>query len=144
VSLIAVLGLTSVLEFFRLSRSIDDLMTDNYKSINAVQNMLECIERQDSAVLLYLNESKRLGADIFVTNSEEFLKWYNVEYSNITEKGEKEYVDNLVSFGLLTKEQGDMLNKKMDAMQNALGENGFAKGRAMFGKHVGKDLLNKQ
>lgn len=97
VALIAILGITSVLEFYRLSNSIDDLLTDNYKSINAAQNMLESIERQNSAVLLYLNESETMGVDIFAVNSEEFLKWYNVESGNITEKNEKEYVTKLSS-----------------------------------------------
>ncbi|MGE5632066.1 MAG: DUF2680 domain-containing protein [Caulobacteraceae bacterium] len=66
------------------------------------------------------------------------------DFSQNMAKLQKEYVDTIVSFGLLTKEQGDNINKKIDTMQNAFGDKGFVNGKGMYGKHFGKDLMNKQ
>lgn len=98
VIMIALVGTVSVLNLYKLSKSIDGLMTNNYKSINAVTNMIEAIERQDSAVLIYINVDRQRGIDLFSQNSNVFLKWYNIEYNNITEPGENEYVDRINNY----------------------------------------------
>ncbi|MGE5328660.1 MAG: ATP-binding protein [Deltaproteobacteria bacterium] len=92
---IAIVGTTSVVNLYKLSKAINGLMTDNYKSINAVTYMLEAIERQDSAVLIYINVDRQKGIDIFSDNNNVFLKWFNVESTNITESGEKELVEKI-------------------------------------------------
>ncbi|NJD03745.1 MAG: HAMP domain-containing protein, partial [Ruminiclostridium sp.] len=68
---------------------------DNYKSIGAIYNMLEAIERQDSAVLIYINVDRQNGIGLFSENSSTFLKWYHVEYNNITEHGEKDLIEKV-------------------------------------------------
>jgi len=95
VLMIAIVGFTSVLNFHVLSRSIDGLMVDNYKSINAVNNMIEAIDGQNMSILNYLNDNKQTGIDSFYKNSDEFYKWYNIEANNITELGEKGYVNKV-------------------------------------------------
>jgi len=97
VILIAIVGTVSFLNLYQLSKAIDGLMIDNYKSINAVNNMLEAIERQDSAVLIYVTVDHQKGIDLFSENNNTFMKWYNVEYNNVTEKGEKEIVESINS-----------------------------------------------
>ena len=97
VILIAIVGITASVNLFKLSRAIDGLMISNYKSINAVNMMIEAIERQDSATLLYINVDTQKGKEIFTKNSEVFLKWYNIDSNNITEKGEKDIVNALKS-----------------------------------------------
>lgn len=95
VVLIAIVGTTASFNLFNLTRAIDGLMVANYKSISASNNMMDAIERQDSAVLIYINVDVQKGKDLFANNNEEFLKWYNVNANNITEKGEKELVDTI-------------------------------------------------
>ncbi len=95
VMLIAIVGTTASLNLFNLGRSVNGLMIANYKSINAAANMIEAIERQDSAVLIYINVDTQKGKELFADNNEEFLKWYYVGANNITEKGEKELVDSI-------------------------------------------------
>lgn len=95
VVLIAIVGITASVNLFNLSRAIDGLMIANYKSINAATKMTEAIERQDSAVLIYINVDTQKGKDLFANNNEEFLKWYNVDANNVTEKGESELVDTI-------------------------------------------------
>lgn len=95
VVLIAVVGTIASVNLFNLSRAIDNLMIANYKSIHAATSMMEAIERQDSAVLIYINVDTQKGKDLFADNNEEFLKWYNICANNVTEKGEKELLDTI-------------------------------------------------
>lgn len=92
VLMIALVGAISVASFHSLSRSIDGLMVNNYKSINAVNNMIESIDGQNMAILNYLNDNNKVGINLFYKNSDEFYKWYNIEFNNITESGEKDHV----------------------------------------------------
>jgi hypothetical protein len=90
----SLVGVTSVVNLFKLSGSIEGLMTANYKSISAVNNMLEAIERQDSAILIYMNMDRQKGLDMFSQNNTAFTQWFDVESNNITEVGENELVKN--------------------------------------------------
>ena len=95
VGLIAVIGLASTFNLLRLEKSVDGLMSDNYKSIKAISHMMETIERQDSAVLMYLNIDKEKGIDLFTENNQMFMQWFTVEKNNITEVSEAELVEDL-------------------------------------------------
>lgn len=95
VIMIAVVGTASIVNLFNLGQSINGLMVDNYKSINAVNNMIEAIERQDSAILIYINADHRKGIDLFLESNQTYLKWYNVEAGNITENGETGLVEQI-------------------------------------------------
>lgn len=95
VVLIAIVGIMSFLNLYRLSRATNGLMVANYKSINAATNMVEAIERQDSAMLIYISIDSEKGKSMFADNTEEFLKWFNIEDNNVTEKGEQELVDSI-------------------------------------------------
>lgn len=94
----AVVGSVSVINLYKLSGAIDGLMTANYKSIKAVSNMMEAVERQDSAMLIYINNDRQKGIDIFTDNNREFMEWFDIERNNITESGEKELVGNIGSY----------------------------------------------
>lgn len=95
VIMIAIIGAASVLNLYKLSKAIDGLLIHNYRSINAVSYMLEAVERQDSAILTYITIDRQKGIDLFSQNSNEFLKWYNIEFNNITEHGENEFVHSI-------------------------------------------------
>jgi len=84
-------------------------MINNYKSINMAGKMLECVERQDSAIFIYLNIDSTDGIELFSKNQTGFLKYYNIEENNITELNEgecvkrlnREYMDYIKKFSLL-------------------------------------------
>ncbi len=95
VIMIAGIGSASVLNLYRLSKSIDGLMVDNYRSISAISYMLEAFERQDSAALIYINVDIDKGIELFTQNSNEFMKQYTAATNNITEPGEKELLDDV-------------------------------------------------
>lgn len=95
VFILAVVGATSIANIYSLGKSIQGLMTDNYKSINAAGYMLDALEGQNSAALTYINTNKNKGISDFHKNSGYFYQWYNVEASNITEKNEKQFVEDI-------------------------------------------------
>ncbi len=92
VILIAILGTVAIMNLYSLGKKVDNLMTDNYKSINAATHMLEAIERQDSSMLIYINIDRKRGIDLFTENFSVFTEWYNVASNNITEIGEKDLI----------------------------------------------------
>lgn len=85
----------SVINFRRLNDSIDSIMESNYRSIVAAQNMIEAIERQDSAELGYLFANDKGMVDIFYYNQMQFLKYLSIAEDNITEKDESKTIDKL-------------------------------------------------
>ncbi|MFP4687535.1 MAG: ATP-binding protein [bacterium] len=85
----------STVNFMNLSTAIDNIMVENYRSINATEMMLEAIERQDSALLRYFFQSDQQALRIFKENEGEFLKWLARAEDNITIDGEKEIIENL-------------------------------------------------
>lgn len=94
----AIVGSVSVFNLYELSRSINGLMTANYKSINAANNMLAANDLQDHAVLVYINIDKQKGIDIFSDNNSVFTKWFDIENHNITESGESNLVNNIGTY----------------------------------------------
>lgn len=98
VIMIAVVGAASVMDLYGLSKAINGLMTANYKSIHAVDNMLEALERQDSAALIYISVNTEKGIDVFTENTNVFLRWYEIESKNVTESGEQTHVDNIGTY----------------------------------------------
>ena len=87
---IAVVGLNSVLRLYSLSHLLNNLMVDNYKSINAASKMLAAIEAEDRAITDYVYLEKQDSIDIYNLNSAEFYKWNHIILNNITEVGERE------------------------------------------------------
>lgn len=95
VLLIMLVASVGLMNLYQLEIAIDDLMVDNYKSINAANNMISAIERQDSAVLIYMSVNRDKGLNIFTENNSDFIKWRFIESNNITEKGEQSLADQL-------------------------------------------------
>jgi signal transduction histidine kinase len=86
----AVVGIASVANLYTLSRSINGLMVDNYKSIDAANRMVGALEDEDIAVLNYIYKDDPASLDKFYESESEFYRWYNVEINNYTEPGEKD------------------------------------------------------
>lgn len=93
VLMIAIVGIVSVINLYGLTREIEGLIVDNYKSLEIIAKMTEVLERQDSAILIYTNGNVELGLEKFQTNMNNFYVYYNEESNNITEIGEREMVE---------------------------------------------------
>ncbi|WP_373899488.1 ATP-binding protein [Haloimpatiens sp. FM7315] len=92
VFIIAFMGVFSYYNFSTIRNSIDGFLTDNYKSINAANNMLDVIEKQNIYMVDYINGGDKASLDVFYNENNEFYKWFNIEWNNITEKDERAYV----------------------------------------------------
>jgi len=79
----------------RLGRASESILRENYRSIQAAENMIDAVERQDSATLLILLGYERQGASEFRENETLFLQWLGRAKDNITIPGEQEIIDRL-------------------------------------------------
>jgi NtrC-family two-component system sensor histidine kinase KinB len=79
----------------RLGRASESILQENYRSIQAAENMIDAVERQDSATLLILLGYEQQGASEFRENETVFLQWLGRARDNITIPGEKEIIDTL-------------------------------------------------
>lgn len=95
VLIILFIGGISTLNIYRLKNSINGLISNNYKSISSINEMVNCVNNQDKAILIYLQGNKEEALNIFHTNDDEFYKWFYIEKSNMTEIGESEIVDEI-------------------------------------------------
>lgn len=94
IMLIILIGVISCFNVYKLGKSIDGLMTNNYKSISAANKMNDSLQKQDKSILQYILHQKN-SIDSFYVNSNNFYYFFNIEKHNITEKNEKKIVDNI-------------------------------------------------
>lgn len=101
----------SLVNMVRLGRAADAILKENYKSIFAAENMIDSLERQDSAMLLYLLDFPGQAVEQFGQNESQFLLWLGRAKDNITIPGEETitqdietaYSNYLVLFSTLQK-----------------------------------------
>lgn len=99
----------AVVSLHRLGQASQAILQENYRSILAAQNMIEAIERQDSATLLLLLGYNNQGQKQFQEYEVEFLQWLGRAKDNITIAGEgqlvktieQKYQDYLAAFSQL-------------------------------------------
>jgi NtrC-family two-component system sensor histidine kinase KinB len=85
--LILVWGM-AVLSLYRLGRAGEAILTENQASVLAAENMIDHIERQDSAALLVLLGYEDTGLAQFRDNQVEFSQWLGRARDNVTLEGE--------------------------------------------------------
>ncbi|MBN1820883.1 MAG: hypothetical protein JW833_09200 [Prolixibacteraceae bacterium] len=91
-SLLLIAGAISISEFTKLSKSVNSLIEDNYKTINAAQAMLESLEREDSGILMLMLGQWEEGRIIIESADSSFMLALNIAEGNQTEKDEDIYV----------------------------------------------------
>lgn len=111
-SLVILVGVWGIANLRRLGKASEAILQENYRSILAARNTIDALERQDSAVLLYLLENQIQGRQQFRQNEIEFLKWLGQAEGNITipgeaailERIERQYEEYLEAFALLQQQ----------------------------------------
>jgi len=151
---IILVGLVASFNVYKLSGKIDGLITNNYKSIDAVNNMNNSIDAQDKAILQYIEFQKKSSIDNIYNGNKEFYKWLNIQQNNITEVGEKgisenidaEYLMFVKSFSKLQDYEKDHTNNetlqfydsnvspRVDKVKKALASLSSINQEAMFSK----------
>jgi HAMP domain-containing protein len=92
IGMLILAGTVSILEFARLSRSVNSLLEDNYKTIKASKSMLEALEREDSGILLLILGQREVGQNILRSSDSLFDAAFNIARDNVTEPHEDEYI----------------------------------------------------
>lgn len=78
----------AVVNLLRLGAASDAILSENYRSIEAAEHMLDALERQDSAALLYVLGSEDEGRRQFASNGGRFQRWLVRARDNVTIPGE--------------------------------------------------------
>ena len=124
-ALVVLVGIWGITNLRRLGKASEAILEENYNSILAAENTIDALERQDSAILLYLLESRDRGNRQFRQNQIEFLKWLGRAESNITIPGEAEIIaqieesyQNYLTVFFELQQQGNLTTE--DYYQNIL------------------------
>ncbi len=87
-TMLLVAGVWTVFQLRTMGQSVQDLLDDNYRSVQAGKAMLEALEREDSGVLLLLLGEEAEGRAILAAADEVFLENLGFAEGNITIDGE--------------------------------------------------------
>jgi NtrC-family two-component system sensor histidine kinase KinB len=82
----------AVANLVSLGQASNAILRENYRSILAAENMVDALERQDSAILLLFMGDTAKGIAQFRENEAVFLQWLTRAKDNITIQGEAELV----------------------------------------------------
>ena len=91
--MLSIAGIWSIYELQSIGTSVQQLLEDNYKSIDASKIMLEALEREDSGILLLLSGKWHEGRVIIADGDTLFEEGLQIATHNITIPGEQSYVD---------------------------------------------------
>jgi HAMP domain-containing protein len=81
-------GAWSIYELRSTSTAVQDLLAENYRSINSGKMMLEALEREDSGVLLVMLGRWNEGWDIMTSADSLFRAGFHIAANNVTLEGE--------------------------------------------------------
>lgn len=85
----------AVLHLISLGMATAAILSENYRSIIAAENMVDALERQDSAVLLIFLGDADNGVAQFRQNEAIFIEWLARAKDNITIAGEAQLVQEI-------------------------------------------------
>src|SRR4030042_2711893 len=97
----ALMGLVvawAVTNLVSLGKATDAILSENYRSILAAENMVDALERQDSGMLLMFLGDAEKGIAQFRENEAVFLDWLARARDNITITGEVELVRSIEAY----------------------------------------------
>jgi NtrC-family two-component system sensor histidine kinase KinB len=80
----------AVINLVALGKATDAILSENYRSILAAENMVDALERQDSGTLLVLMGEVEEGATLIQKNEAIFLEWLGRAKDNVTISGEND------------------------------------------------------
>ncbi|MBU2499219.1 MAG: hypothetical protein KKE57_09980 [Proteobacteria bacterium] len=96
-TMLLIAGIWSVYEARSLGASVQKILDDNYRSIDAAKTMIEALEREDSGVLLLLSGKWEKGRSIIESADSLFQHGFKIAQGNVTIPGEQGYVDAVES-----------------------------------------------
>ena len=92
VIMLVVAGIFSIYELTSISSSVQSLLDDNYKSIDASKKMIEALERQDSGLLLLISGEYRKGGQMTGKADQAFRSALETARNNCTIPNEQDII----------------------------------------------------
>jgi HAMP domain-containing protein len=92
---LVVAGAWSMYQLTTIGTSVQGILDDNYRSINACKKMVESLERQDSGVLLLFSGQWQEGREIISSAHTIFQREHETARGNITIDGEEEEINRI-------------------------------------------------
>jgi len=97
VVMLAVAGVYSIYELTSISASVQNLLDDNYKSIDAAKGMIEALEREDSGLLLVISGERLKGNDMLRKADSAFLAALDAAKAHRTIEDETRIISEIES-----------------------------------------------
>ncbi|HMQ69966.1 MAG TPA: ATP-binding protein [Ignavibacteria bacterium] len=115
--MVIILGATGIYFIHKLSETPDKILNDNYKSILAIQNMIDEIDNMDNAIIIYISDKKEkpIIVNIFEESGRRYFENLEIAESNITEEGEAEL---FVELRKASEEYERAFKNNMNSLQN--------------------------
>jgi len=118
----ALMGLViawAVTNLISLGKATDAILSENYRSILAAENMVDALERQDSGILIMFLGADERGIDQFRKSEKMFLEWLARAKDNTTIQGESELVQSIETYYSEYLQQFSRLTDLRNAAQNS-------------------------
>ncbi len=80
---------------YMTKNSTDGSIINSYKSIDSIKSMINTVNNQEKAILIYLQGDKEKAINIFHLNDDEFYKWLYIAKANVTQDEEAKLLENL-------------------------------------------------
>ncbi len=93
--MLAAAGALSIHELLSIGSSVNRLLEENYKSINAARIMTEALESEDSGILLLLSGKWQEGSDMIESADLSFRRGFEIAQKNVTIANERQYVSRI-------------------------------------------------
>ncbi len=93
--MLASAGAISIYELRTVGSSVQALLDDNYRSIDAAKKMTEALESEDNGMLLLLSGKWKEGRETIKAADNKFRQALETAANNFTIEGEKAYVEKI-------------------------------------------------
>lgn len=94
-AMLAIAGVWSITHMNWMSENVQNIIDNNYKSINAAKRLMQALEREDSAILLIINGEHSDYEKTLMPADSSFRKNFEIAKSNITIPGEELIIANI-------------------------------------------------
>jgi NtrC-family two-component system sensor histidine kinase KinB len=116
----ALMGLVvawAVTNLVSLGKATNAILSENYRSILAAENMVDALERQDSGILIMFLGAGEKGIDQFRESEKVFFEWLARAKDNTTIQGETELVQSIETDYSKYRQQFSRLTDLRDTAQ---------------------------
>ena len=115
----------AVVNLLSLGKATDGILSENYRSILAAENMVDALERQDSGILMLYLGNIASGTAQFRESEAVFLQWLARAKDNITIEGEAQLVRSIEADYAAYREQFSKLTDLRKSSEKVKAEAGY-------------------